>query len=512
MSDKNDEKESRPSESGNADDDDRGNILQTSDDVSSKAAEDVMNREFAVKAVIDADAAARNDENLIFEEKRSDDNANEALVFHAERVVQAMEDDDSDIDRVMTSLYSSCSDNSDEDIKTQDAKANDKVVSPAALDNTSAPEHINQNEDESSYESSNTDDQDETEEMNLNAQVNRQSREVYPGAVAVAGPEATGSEDEFTTTLPAHQNSLVPVTARIVQDNEQDVELLQEQLRERDEQLQRALAVTENTTAASTSVSLGKIVRLPAITLSIATALSIIALCNCTFVEAIYENDGDAYTVAVGLWGGCVKSYYAAVFGFPSSFWDDRHEKSGARKVAVASGLIASVVGTAATIVLLNMSCRHFSVLSIRILCATFLAAVVCQFATLAMFGTNICKTFGCKLSWGGALSTTAAFLWLIGSIGIWWNIFMPIHRSSTANASVQIRETVLPDGTKITERITTSIDGTTVIDRTIERHVIEHVIERPFDTERSLDVVDSSTLGGNGNGTLDALEVEYEA
>lgn len=98
-----------------------------------------------------------------------------------------------------------------------------------------------------------------TGEVNAPAVNRGQSRAVYPGAVAVAGPDATSSnDDEFTTTAPlCSVGSLVPVTARLVQGSEEDVEVLQEdvevlqeQLRQRDEELQAVLAGIENAAVA----------------------------------------------------------------------------------------------------------------------------------------------------------------------------------------------------------------------------------------------------------------------
>jgi hypothetical protein len=49
-----------------------------------------------------------------------------------------------------------------------------------------------------------------------------------------------GQDDELATTAPAnHADSNLPVTARVVDENEEDYEHLQQQLRQKDNQLQR---------------------------------------------------------------------------------------------------------------------------------------------------------------------------------------------------------------------------------------------------------------------------------
>lgn len=67
----------------------------------------------------------------------------------------------------------------------------------------------------------------------VNTTVNEEQRQtVYPGAVAVAGINASeNGTDAFTTTAPASvSSSPLAVEARLVQGNEEDVEELQEEL------------------------------------------------------------------------------------------------------------------------------------------------------------------------------------------------------------------------------------------------------------------------------------------
>lgn len=64
------------------------------------------------------------------------------------------------------------------------------------------------------------------------------SETVFPGPYAVAGPNVMTdtNEDEYTTTAPASRtdSTIAPVMARLVQGSENDVEELQEQLRQQE--------------------------------------------------------------------------------------------------------------------------------------------------------------------------------------------------------------------------------------------------------------------------------------
>lgn len=70
----------------------------------------------------------------------------------------------------------------------------------------------------------------------------RMHRPTYPGAVAVGGSNTVGEAGE-SITVPTSQ---VPVTARLVGEPDEDYERLQQQLHDRDQQLQRVLAEREN--------------------------------------------------------------------------------------------------------------------------------------------------------------------------------------------------------------------------------------------------------------------------
>jgi hypothetical protein len=83
---------------------------------------------------------------------------------------------------------------------------------------------------------------------------------LYPGAVAVPGLCSTAPGDEFNsvapppTPPPSHQNALVPISAHMVTESDEDLEILQRQLRERDYQLQRVLEERENVAVAQVIV------------------------------------------------------------------------------------------------------------------------------------------------------------------------------------------------------------------------------------------------------------------
>jgi len=223
----------------------------------------------------------------------------------------------------------------------------------------------------------------------------------------------------------------------------------------------------------------GKIVLFPALILTIAATFSMLTLVNCSFVETTIVDDNQSYypySESAGFWPDCVYVPY---------YIDENREIELAlqddpgRKVAMSFGLIACMVGTGAMTALWPITCKAYSANWIWIICSIVVAAFFSQLVTFSMFGTDFCKDFGCRLSWGGAMSIIAAILWLVGAIGV-WKIPEPVDRSDDDNVTIQMNESIQPDGTKIIEKITTNINGTKTIERTIERAV---GVERPLDT-----------------------------
>jgi hypothetical protein len=84
---------------------------------------------------------------------------------------------------------------------------------------------------------------------------NRQPRQIHPGAVAVPGPgmddDASSQDEELTISTPASvgTRSIYPVTARLVDNTEEDYEQLRQQneeLRQQNEELERIRREREN--------------------------------------------------------------------------------------------------------------------------------------------------------------------------------------------------------------------------------------------------------------------------
>lgn len=159
---------------------------------------------------------------------------------------------------------------------------------------------------------------------------------------------------------------------------------------------------------------------LPAITLTIAVALSLVALCNCAFVQgehnhiyqAFYSSDFEA-----GLWPGCLapSAQYADQEALLEAFQDDP-----ARRAAVAFGMLALLVGIIAMAIYWSVVFKpltHTKKRTIALLLVAF--AFMSQLVTLSLFATEYCQSFGCEFAWGGIVSVTAAALWLVSAIGI---------------------------------------------------------------------------------------------
>jgi NADH:ubiquinone oxidoreductase subunit 3 (subunit A) len=227
----------------------------------------------------------------------------------------------------------------------------------------------------------------------------------------------------------------------------------------------------------------GKIVLFPTIVLSIAATLSMIVLPNCTFVESKIEpqlDPGYYYSdYGAGFWPLC---------GPYSSFEQSLHRDDPNRKVAMSFGLIACIVGVGAMIALWPITCKPYSIGWIRFISATVVFVFASQLATLSMLGTNYCQISGCRLGWGGIMSIIAAILWLIGAVGICM-IPKPIEQTQAQNETTTTTETVLPDGSKVTETVTTSLHGTKTIERTIEK---------PLDSKDGITSPQGDVEGGN--------------
>ncbi len=77
-------------------------------------------------------------------------------------------------------------------------------------------------------------------------------------------------------------------------------------------------------------------------------------------------------------------------------------------------------------------------------------------------------------------MSIIAAILWLISAIGVFL-IPKPVESTpttrQTAGEMINITETIQLDGTKVTEKVTTSPDGTKTIERTIEKNGVEQPV-----------------------------------
>jgi hypothetical protein len=219
----------------------------------------------------------------------------------------------------------------------------------------------------------------------------------------------------------------------------------------------------------------GKVVLFPTIMLTIAAILSMLVLCNCRFVEAGNSSYSYSYDIA-GIWAGCVSSSYYSNNYMSFSV----HQNDGARKAAMSFGLIACIVGVTAMIGLWPITCRPYSRMWINIIGVTIILACCSQLATLSMLGTEYCQAFGCRLGWGGIMSIIAAILWLISAIGVFL-IPKPVESTpttrQTAGEMINITETIQLDGTKVTEKVTTSPDGTKTIERTIEKNGVEQPV-----------------------------------
>ena len=165
--------------------------------------------------------------------------------------------------------------------------------------------------------------------------------------------------------------------------------------------------------------------------------MSIIALCNCQFVQGEHVHIYSAYLpksdFQVGLWPGCLNpsTRYADEETLREKFQDDP-----ARKAAVAFGMLALLFGIIAMAAYWSIVCKPLTCTKKWILFILVMFAFMSQVMTLTLVRTEYCRSYHCNLAWGGVVSVTASVLWFISALGIVW-IGKYSHTSYTAGDSI---------------------------------------------------------------------------
>jgi len=342
--------------------------------------------------------------------------------------------------------------------------------------------------------------------------------ELHPGAFCVSGVNDSDDEAGAFTVMP--RESIMPelstaVSARLVNPDEEEErmkavvqrELAQKELTQQQQQQNAAVAEVMSAeddcclpvgccsgcccktccckNCSCHALPHGKAVFYPAITLTLAAVLSVLPLCSCGMVRL----QNDYSSLPFGFWPNCL---YVYSYGSKTeAFRDD-----AARKASMYFAVIAFIAGTSAMIAYWPITCKTYSPRAKWIIFSMVILVFISQLLTLAIFGTDACTLLGCDLAWAGIMSIIAAVLWLIGAIGI---ALIPIipkvsHNDNegvdaaadenvvesteplepSARRTVRKTEMLQPDGTIITETITTDPDGSETITRTIKRPAVD--------------------------------------
>jgi hypothetical protein len=285
----------------------------------------------------------------------------------------------------------------------------------------------------SSVDQSMTPQQNEDFHFDENSPAPRLPERIYPGAVAVGNDAAEERESVDAPTV--YPRSVAPVTAQIVTHNDEDYDALQDMLRKQEEELERVRAEREYLVLAQAATARvleerlqrqqeelqrqenelqrvnaerqnvtvaqvistgqehsmphhGKAVLFPAVTLSIAVALSFVSLFLRPFLHGWYD------------------------------YWDFY---SSLDITSLAFGFTASTVGTGSAVAVSLMTCKKYSPKYIAILCSLVFLTLVFHLVSLAIYlwESSCFSYYGCYLTLAAILSITAAGLWFVAFISL---------------------------------------------------------------------------------------------
>lgn len=98
-----------------------------------------------------------------------------------------------------------------------------------------------------------------------------------------------------------------------------------------------------------------------------------------------------------------------------------------------------------------------------------FLVCGVCEFLTLIFRASDVCSENGCTLGYAAYCAIIAGITWFV-TAGLCWktalvdkaNVYVPV------SYNIRVTEYAQPDGTILTEKVTTRSNGTSVVERTV--------------------------------------------
>lgn len=182
----------------------------------------------------------------------------------------------------------------------------------------------------------------------------------------------------------------------------------------------------------------GKMVLFPTFTLSIASVLSLLTLINCDFMEGdsdIADQVGYSFSLTSGLMPACISVPQYGADGILLDEIADDIRDDPIRIVSLSFALVACILGATMTILLWPITYKLYKTKWITAIAIVVAFCGASQLVTLIMLQSDYCKLFGpCKLSDGGIISMVAAFLWLVGAVGVW---AIPVQNESDGGNGV---------------------------------------------------------------------------
>jgi len=205
---------------------------------------------------------------------------------------------------------------------------------------------------------------------------------------------------------------------------------------------------------------------------------------NCVSVEtnlglSSYEAPSNGKFFDFGLPSLPDDSIYSTVYGkckryntrnAQIGFWHDVASDvlGGAYAVAKFSGMAANVIGTLMWLFLWVACCVAYPKNFWLVCTGLFALCGILKFVTLSFLASDVCPAGGCALGYAAYCAIAAGILWFV-TAGLCWktasedmaNAYTPV------SFDIVITEYAQPDGTVMTEKVTTRSNGTSIIERT---------------------------------------------
>lgn len=215
---------------------------------------------------------------------------------------------------------------------------------------------------------------------------------------------------------------------------------------------------------------------------------------NGRFFDIGFRNDDGIYST---VYGKC-KRYKTR--NARDGFWRDLADDILGPAFSVASwfGTLSTIIGTSMWIFLWIACCVAFPVPFWFVCTGLFTLSGVFMFLTLLFTLSDVCTTQGCSLGYAALCAILAGSMWF-ATAGVCCkvalldkaNVYKPVA------FDIVITEYAQPDGTVLTEKVTTRSNGTSVVERTTQ---IKKQVDDENSTHLETGVMASPDIGTRTN------------